>query len=141
MNRAQPNAAQSRLDLMHRLTLPDTPTLDTPTSNGGNESWRDESLYRDLQLLRQLEPALSSGSYRELQVEGDLLVYERRYEHQRFVVALNFGGTALPVHLRTAGSIAASTNPERPIGEHDIEESKPLATTLQPFEGIVIRVA
>jgi hypothetical protein len=136
MNRAQLNAAQSRLDLMHRLTLPDTPTF-----NGGAESQRDEWLYRELLSLRQLEPALSSGSYRELQVEGDLLVYERRYEHQRFVVALNFGGTALPVHLRTAGSITASTHPERPIGDHDIEESKPLATTLQPFEGLIIRVA
>jgi hypothetical protein len=139
MNRAHPNPAQSRLDLLHRFTLPDTPTF-----NDGDELSLDESLlplYRDLISLRQLEPALSSGSYLQLQVDGDLLVYERRYEHQRFVIALNFGGTALPVHLRTAGSIAASTNPERPIGDHDVEESKPLATTLQPFEGIIVRVA
>jgi len=137
MNRAHQTPAQSRLDLMHRFTLPDTPALTDELS-------LDQSLlplYRDLISLRQLEPALSSGSYRQLQVDGDLLVYERRSEHQRFVIALNFGGSALPVHLRTAGSIAASTNPERPIGDHDVEESKPLATTLQPFEGIIVRVA
>lgn len=136
MNRAYHSPAQSRLELLHRLTLPDSPTINTALLDP-----EDMSLYRDVSLLRQLEPALASGDYRELQVEGDLLVYERRYEHQRFVVALNFGGRALPVHLRTAGSIAASTHPERPIGDHDFEESKPLTTTLQPFEGIVIRVA
>lgn len=34
-----------------------------------------------------------------------------------------------------------SRTPERPIGEHNVEESAPLTTTLGPFEGIVIRVA
>lgn len=136
MNRAYQNPAQSRLELLRRLTLPDSLTIDTAMLDPA-----DMSLYRDLSGLRQLEPALASGDYRELQVEGDLLVYERRYEHQRFVVALNFGGRARPVQLRTAGSIAASTHPERPIGDHDLDESKPLATTLQPFEGILIRVA
>jgi glycosidase len=136
MNRAYQTPAQSRLELLHRLTLPDSPTINTAALDPSLLS-----LYRDLSLLRQLEPALASGDYRELQVEGDLLVYERHYEHQRFVVALNFGGHALPVHLRTAGAIAASTNPERPIGDHDFEESKPLATTLQPFEGILVRIA
>ena len=105
------------------------------------------SLYRDLILLRQLEPALTVGTYRELRVDGDLLVYERLQGHQRFVIALNFGSGALffdlrAFHLRGAnGVIAASTNPERPIGEHNVEESAPLTTTLGPFEGIVIRVA
>ena len=136
MNRAYQTPAQARLELLHRLTLPDSPTINTATLDP-----EGVSLYRDLSLLRQLEPALASGDYRELQVEGDLLVYERRCEHQRFVVALNFGAHALPVHLRTAGSITASTNPERPIGDHDLEESKPLATTLQPFEGLLIRIA
>ena len=99
------------------------------------------SLYRGLIFLRQLEPALSVGSYRQMQVEGDLLVYERRYDHQRFVVALNFGGDALPFQLRTSGAVAASTHPGRPIGEHGFEDSAPLKTLLEPFEGIIVRVA
>ncbi len=136
MNRAYLHPAQSRLELLHRLTLPDSPTINTAKLDPAGLS-----LYRDLSLLRQLEPALTSGDYRELQVDDDLLVYERRYEQQRFVIALNFGDRALPLHLRMAGSIAASTNPERPIGDHDLEGSKPLATTLQPFEGILVRVA
>jgi alpha-glucosidase len=99
------------------------------------------SLYRDLILLRQLEPALTVGAYREIQVEGDLFVYERRQGQQRFVIALNFGSSAVPLHLRVSGAIAASTNPERPIGEHNIEESGRLTTTLGPFEGVLVRVA
>ena len=99
------------------------------------------SMYRSLILLRQLEPALTVGTYRQMQIAGDLLVYERRYGHQRFVIALNFGGDALAFQLRTSGAIAASTHPQRPIGEHSVEDAKPLATTLQPFEGIIIRVA
>jgi len=149
------NHDHTRLAAMSLLTLRGTPIL----YNGDELGMRDVavaqtnvevqsqddtsllSLYRSLIFIHQLEPALTVGAYREMQVDGDLFVYERLLGHQRFVIALNFGSHELPFHLRTSGAIAASTHPERPVGEHNVEDSAALATTLQPFEGIVIRVA
>jgi alpha-glucosidase len=107
------------------------------------ESQDDSSLlylYRSLILLRQLEPALTAGAYRELQIDGDLFVFERLQDHQRFVIALNFGNHSTPLRLHASGTIAVSTHVDRPIGEHNVEDAAPLATMLQPFEGIVVRV-
>jgi hypothetical protein len=131
------NQDHSRLAAMLLLTLRGTPILDVPVAQNASLL----SLYRDLIFIRQLEPALTVGAYREMQVDGDLFVYERLVGHQRFVIALNFGSDELPLHLRTSGAIAASTSPTRPIGEHNVEDAAALATTLQPVEGIVIRVA
>jgi glycosidase len=127
----------SRLAAMLLLTLRGTPILHVPSAPDSPLL----SLYRDLIFIRQLEPALAVGAYREMQLDGDLLVYERLLGHQRFVIALNFGSHELPFHLRTSGAIVASTSPGRPIGEHNVEDSAALTTTLQPFEAIVIRVA
>jgi hypothetical protein len=92
-------------------------------------------------LLRQLEPALTVGAYREIRVDGELFVYERVQGHQRLVIALNFGSTGTALHLCVAGAVTASTHAARPIAEHDIDQSPSMTTTLRPFEGVIIRVA
>ena len=99
------------------------------------------SLYRQLILLRQLEPALTVGAYRQIQVDAELFVYERAQGHQRLVIALNFENHTAALHLPIAGAVAASTHAARPIAEHDIDQSPSLTTTLHPYEGIIVRVA
>ncbi len=48
-------------------------------------------LTRSLLALRRAHPALSQGTYREIEVSADVLVFERRHGEGRVVVALNFG--------------------------------------------------
>jgi alpha-glucosidase len=55
------------------------------------------TLYRDLLRLRRAYPALSIGDVRLLRAEGDVLAYERIYEGERIVVALNLGERPQPV--------------------------------------------
>jgi alpha-glucosidase len=49
------------------------------------------SLYRDLIQIRRAHPSLSLGDARVLSFENDVLLFERSYEDERIVVALNFG--------------------------------------------------
>jgi len=70
-------------------------------------------------------------------------VYERTAgTFNAYVIALNFGSHELPFHLRNQ-RLPLRHRPTRSarVGEHNVEDSAALATTLQPFEGIVIRVA
>jgi glycosidase len=55
------------------------------------------SLYRRLIDLRRARPALSVGSYRQLFVDDDLLVYARRHGDQEVLVALNFSHSRRPL--------------------------------------------
>jgi glycosidase len=49
------------------------------------------ALYRRLLALRRDCPALSIGDFVLLHVEDEILVYERRHEVERLIVALNLG--------------------------------------------------
>ena len=49
------------------------------------------TLYRRLLALRRDHPALSIGDFVLLQVEDDILIYQRRHEAERLIVALNLG--------------------------------------------------
>jgi alpha-glucosidase len=49
------------------------------------------TLYRRLIEFRRRHPALSTGSYTPLAVEGDILAYERRSGTERLLVILNLG--------------------------------------------------
>lgn len=49
------------------------------------------TLYRRLLGLRRDRPALSIGDFVLLNVEGDILAYERRHAAERLIVALNLG--------------------------------------------------
>ncbi|SFI84346.1 alpha-glucosidase [Bosea sp. OK403] len=51
------------------------------------------TLYRQLLALRRAHPALAIGDFSLLDSEGDVLAYERRYEAQALIVALNLGGS------------------------------------------------
>jgi len=67
---------------------------DWPTRNVARMTEQPQSiltLYRRLLALRRAFPALSIGDFGLLNVEDDILVYERRHGPQRLIVALNFG--------------------------------------------------
>jgi len=55
------------------------------------------SLYRRLIDLRRASPALSVGSYRQVFVDDDLLVYARQHGDQEVLVALNFSHSPRPL--------------------------------------------
>ncbi|MDB6090883.1 MAG: alpha-amylase [Gammaproteobacteria bacterium] len=72
------------------------------------------SLYRALLRLRQSEPALTVGAYREVRSDADVFIYEREYEERRMLIALNFGTQARSMHHpHGEGSIVLSTDPGR----------------------------
>jgi alpha-glucosidase len=50
------------------------------------------TLYRRLLALRRDCPALSIGDFVLLDMEGEMLAYERRHKAERLIVALNLGG-------------------------------------------------
>jgi glycosidase len=57
------------------------------------------TLYRRLLALRRDCLALSIGEFVLLNVEDEILVYQRRYDAQRLIVALNLGGQARRLQL------------------------------------------
>jgi oligo-1,6-glucosidase/alpha-glucosidase len=107
-----------------------------------HESWRTRNvavesgdpdsiltLARALLRLRREEPALAVGDYAALEVDGNLLAYERRAGDSRLLIALNLGGepVALPEAAR-AGERVLSTL----AGE---------AGALRGNEGLIVRLA
>ena len=74
------------------------------------------SLYRALIDLRRKRPELTLGSYRLVNVAGDLLVFERGYRGQRVLVALNLGGASIALTAATMslrGRVLLSTFMDR----------------------------
>jgi len=68
---------------------------DWPTRNVArmtDESQSILTLYRRLLSLRRDCLALSIGDFVLLNVEDEILAYERRYDAERLIVALNLGG-------------------------------------------------
>jgi len=68
---------------------------DWPTRNVARMTEESQSiltLYRRLLALRRDCPALSIGDFVLLNVEDEILAYERRYDAERLIVALNLGG-------------------------------------------------
>jgi alpha-glucosidase len=58
------------------------------------------SLYRRLLALRRVRPALHSGAYRTLAVQGGAFAYERTWSGERIVVVVNLGPEPEAVALR-----------------------------------------
>jgi alpha-glucosidase len=75
---------------------------DWPTRNVARMTEESQSiltLYRRLLALRRDCLALSIGDFVLLNVEDEILVYERRYDAERLIVALNLGGQPHRLHL------------------------------------------
>ena len=67
------------------------------------------SLYRALLALRKRSVALATGSFRVLHVDDSVLIYERREDRERYVVALNFSGEDSSLAGRISGELVLST--------------------------------
>jgi alpha-glucosidase len=75
---------------------------DWPTRNVARMTKESQSilaLYRRLLALRRDHPSLANGDYVLLNVEDEILAYERRHDKERIVVALNFGGQSHRLQL------------------------------------------
>jgi alpha-glucosidase len=75
---------------------------DWPTRNVARMSEDPHSiltLYRRLLALRRNRRALSIGDFALLNVEDEMLVYERRHDSERLIVALNLGVQSHPLPL------------------------------------------
>jgi len=73
------------------------------------------NLYRRLIAARRAHAALSTGAYRPLQADGDVLAYLREGEGGGFLVVLNFGAAAVAFALpqNRRGAVAVSAQPGR----------------------------
>jgi alpha-glucosidase len=89
------------------------------------------SLYRALLALRRAEPALSTGSFRLIDADADILAYERQYGDARLLVALNLSDSprtlAPPAGTRAVPLLSTLT---RPL----------LDGSLRPNEGIIMKL-
>ena len=92
------------------------------------------TLHRRLIALRRAEPALSVGSYREVEAEGDLLAYVREHAGRRFLVALNLGRAPCELALKGSGRVVLSTHLDR---EEDVSGK----VKLRSDEGIMVSLA
>ena len=73
-------------------------------------------LYRRLIAVRRQFGALSTGNYRRMPTQGDLLLYERRDGEGQILIALNFGPEAIltpPPYISGSGRILVSTFGDR----------------------------
>ncbi len=80
---------------------------DWPTRNVARMAEDPQSilaLYRRLLALRRDRRALSIGGFVLLNVEDDILVYERRHAAERLIVALNLGEQAAPASVAGMGA-------------------------------------
>jgi alpha-glucosidase len=90
-------------------------------------------LHRQLIALRRRHPALHSGAFRLLAVEGDVLCYERSVPGERIFVALNLG------HAEQAVRYAESLVGAELLASTHLDHSVPLSTlTLRADEGVII---
>lgn len=90
------------------------------------------TLYRTLLALRRSTPALSIGDYVRAIGDRDVLTYERRYESERLLIALNLSAQPRQLLLPSGTQVVeglASTLPSRPID-----------TMLIGNEGLVLRL-
>jgi alpha-glucosidase len=92
-------------------------------------------LYRSLIELRRHHRALSVGAVRVLTVENNVLCFERRYEDERLIIAINFGDAdaALDVPDLNGATALLSTFMDRSGASAEAR--------LRPSEGIVFLVA
>lgn len=67
------------------------------------------SLYRALIDLRRVRPELALGSYTQINVADNLLVFQREHRGQRAIVALNFGDQPISMPFVGGGQILLST--------------------------------
>ena len=91
------------------------------------------TLYRSLLALRRSHDALAIGSFALGEPDEDVLAFERRWDGERLLIALNLGATRRTLHL-PAGTT---------IFETLISTAAPRAMdgTLAPDEGLVLRLA
>jgi alpha-glucosidase len=89
-------------------------------------------LYRRLIRLRQNEPALLSGRFQPQRSQGDVLLFERRLEGSRLLVALNTGNHEHTVKFSGQCVIRLSTHLDR-RGERATS-----ALHLRAAEGVVL---
>jgi alpha-glucosidase len=96
------------------------------------------NLHRRLLSLRRTTPALVIGSYQPLAATGDLLVFIRRHEERRVLVALNLGEEPSHVASETEprrGRLLLSSFLDR--GHETIDG----AIALRPHEGVILELA
>lgn len=90
--------------------------------------------YRRLLRLRRASAALMGGSYRALDVGGNVYVYLREDGQERKLIALNFAGEACKIDtsLQGQGRVLLSTHPD-PAGTVDLSSLE-----LRPYEGLIL---
>jgi hypothetical protein len=68
---------------------------DDPYNRVGMTQWSEETpAFKIIQILanlRQERPAIAQGDYRTLYADQDILVFERRDQHELVIVAVNRG--------------------------------------------------
>ncbi|TYL93424.1 DUF3459 domain-containing protein [Bradyrhizobium rifense] len=92
------------------------------------------TLYRRLLALRRDCPALSIGDFALVNIEDEILVYERRHESERLVVALNLGGRPHRLQLpdwARGSRLLLSTHEDTALAEHG-------ALLLRSHEAVVL---
>jgi alpha-glucosidase len=95
------------------------------------------NLYRRLIAVRRATPELIWGSYCPLKVEGDLLLFARRHDSDRVLVALNLGAEAMAINFgsdQLKGRVLVST-----LGDRD-GETLHSRIDLRGFDGLLIKL-
>jgi glycosidase len=111
---------------------------DWPTRNVARMTKETPSiltLYRRLLALRRDCPALSIGDFVLLEVEDEILAYERRHDSERLIVALNLGEQ--PHRLRLPDWARVSRLLLSTLGDAALVEGD--TVLLRSSEGVILR--
>jgi alpha-glucosidase len=90
------------------------------------------ALYHRLLSVRRQHEALATGAFRMIDVQGNVLIYERAGQSERILVCLNFGdgSQAVAGQDMQGAQILASTHADRTDADTDLR--------LRPNEGLTI---
>jgi alpha-glucosidase len=98
------------------------------------------TLVRRLAALRRRAPVLQTGAQQSLDAGADMLAWLREGDGERWLAAINFATTSVPLRLGAElprrARLAVSSDPDRLSDEVNLS-----SLTLEPSEGILVRVS
>lgn len=91
--------------------------------------------YRDMLALRNTQPSLARGSYEAPVAQGHALAFQREWQGERTLVAINYGDTPATVSVPTSANVVL--RPLYPVGAAAASVMSATAVMTTPSDGAI----
>lgn len=111
-----------------------------PDINAEAEEHAEKSVlrfYRTLIAMRKEHPIMVYGTYRQILEEDEhLIIYEREYQDEKWLILCNFYGTQQPLPGELVPAVAAAEKELLLSNYHDMEDEM----VIRPYETRIYRI-